>query len=351
MSSLLRCLSWGPALGLTLWLLLLCGTFAETPLPALPENYFNDYAGVVPGETSRRLDDQLRQFERDTSNQLVVAVFRRMETDTSIVDYSQRIFDAWKVGQPKLDNGAVLIVFVENRQLRIHTGYGLEGALPDITAKQIIEDEITPAFRVGDYATGIAAGVEAMMKATRGEYQGRGKVAGDRPRSSTGGGGGGSALFITFFAFIIIMRLVSLTRGTTYDRRGRHRHRRGVFFPMMGGGSWGGGSFGGGSSWAAAGAASRVAAVALVAAAQAAAGDLPMKPQEFFAQLDDAAVLQAIDQAERLSSGEIRVYVQMKQRTMPCNAPFTTSDGSACTRRRIATPCSSTSPRRCRNSP
>jgi uncharacterized protein len=238
-------MSWKPAAGLALWLLAFCASFAETPLPPPPKNYFNDYAGVIPGETSRMLDEQLRQFERDTSNQLVVAIFQRMESDTVIADYSQRIFDSWKIGQPKLDNGAVLLVFVENRQLRIHTGYGLEGALPDITAKQIIEDEITPAFRVGDYATGITAGVEAMMKATRGEYQGRGKVAGDRPLSGTGSRGGGSALFITFFVFMIIMRVVSLTRGTTYDRRGRHRHRRGLFIPTIGGGSWGGGGFGG----------------------------------------------------------------------------------------------------------
>src|SRR3989442_1791729 len=82
--------------------------FAAEVIPPKPELYFNDYAGVVSSETSKRLNAQLEQFERDTSNQIVVAIFPKMQSDSSIEDYTVRAAQSWKVGQAKKDNGAVL---------------------------------------------------------------------------------------------------------------------------------------------------------------------------------------------------------------------------------------------------
>jgi uncharacterized protein len=238
---------------LWLWFSVALSLPAET-IPPKPANYFNDYAGVVRPEAARALDEELRQFERESSNQIVAAVFQKMDSASSVEDYAQRVFDAWKVGQEKPDNGAILLVFIQDRKMRIHTGYGLEGALPDITCRQIIENEIRPPFRQGNYEEGLRAGLAAMMKATRGEYKGTGAVAGDRRRPSI------PWPLIIFLGFVLINILANLRasrrRGTYYDRGGRHREGGGwIFIPSGGGwvgggggGDWGGFSGGGGMS-------------------------------------------------------------------------------------------------------
>jgi len=219
-----------------LWLALLLAARAET-LPPKPANYFNDYAGVVSPGTERQLNDQLRQFERDTSNQIVVAIFRKMDTSSSIEDYTVRIANSWKVGQADRRNGAVLFVFTESHKLFIQVGYGLEGALPDILCKQIIENEITPRFKAGDYDGGLAAGVDAMIKATKGEYHGTGQIHGDKD---------GDMIDLVVIAIIGLFVVISIVRGwrrgTVYSGGGR-RYSSG-----WGGGYWGGGGGGGFSS-------------------------------------------------------------------------------------------------------
>ena len=238
------------AVAVFFWLLGAAG-IGET-LPPKPAKYFNDYAGIVSPNTAATLDEKLRKFERETSNQIVVAVFPKMDTESSMEDFTQRIYDAWKIGQEKEDNGAILFVFVTDRKMRIHTGYGLEGALPDLTSKRIIDNELKPAFKSGNYDQGLTAGVDAMIRATRGEYQGTGKVAGDR----SPGRGGGHWILLAIFGFFLISQLMSARRGTAYDRRGRRRDSGWGIFPIGGGGwdgggggSWGGGGDGGGGGF------------------------------------------------------------------------------------------------------
>src|SRR5204863_8449176 len=109
---------------------------AET-IPPKPDRYFNDYAGVVSRGVGERLNTQLAQFERDTSNQVLVVVYRKMESDSSIDDYTRRVAQAWEVGQKDRRNGVVLFVFADDRKMFIQVGYGLEGALPDGTGFDI----------------------------------------------------------------------------------------------------------------------------------------------------------------------------------------------------------------------
>lgn len=210
-------------------------------IPPPPPRHFNDIAGVVPTVTEAQLDSQLAQFERETSNQIVVAVYRTMESPSSIDDYAVRVFEAWRVGGKARDNGALLLVFTESRKMRIQTGYGLEGALPDALAKQIIENEIAPRFREGDYAGGLTAGVQAMIAATRGEYKGSGRTVAE----TRGSRGSGSLLPLLFFALILFLMFGRgrRRRSVVYGRRGRSV----MGAPWWGGpGGWGGGGFGGG---------------------------------------------------------------------------------------------------------
>src|SRR6266446_4370311 len=110
---------------------------AVEAIPPKPDRYFNDYAGVVSKEAALRFNEQLAQFERETSNQVVVAVFPKMQSESSIEDYAQRVAQAWRVGQADRRNGVVLLVFTADHKMSIQVGYGLERALPDITAYDI----------------------------------------------------------------------------------------------------------------------------------------------------------------------------------------------------------------------
>src|SRR6266576_1715551 len=135
------------------------GAGAAEVIPPAPDHYFNDYANVVSAATGERLEAQLKAFEKETSNQILVALFPKMQSDSSIEDYTVRVARAWRVGQKARNNGAILFIFVQDHKMRIEVGYGLEGALPDALAKRIIEEEIKPHFQKNDYDGGVVAGV------------------------------------------------------------------------------------------------------------------------------------------------------------------------------------------------
>jgi uncharacterized protein len=213
------------------------GARSAEVLPPAPAAYFNDYAGIVAPAAARQLNAELTQFERDTSNQIVVAIFPRMQSDSSVDDYTVRLAQKWAVGQKDKKNGAVLFLFQESHDIRIVTGYGLEGVLPDALCKRIVADEIVPRFRTGDFTGGVTAGVHAILAAAKGEYKGTGRTAGDRS-----GRNQPPSLFVIIFVVIaIIFSFFRSRRNTLYGRRGR-------ITPWIGGGGggWGGGGGGGG---------------------------------------------------------------------------------------------------------
>jgi uncharacterized protein len=216
-----------------IFILAWCATAgAKEVIPPKPVQYFNDYARVVPPGIASGLNQTLRDFETRTSNQVLVVVYPKMQSDSSVEDYTVRVAQSWGVGRKGRNNGAVLFVFIEDRQMFIDTGYGLEGALPDALCKQIIEDEIKPRFRNGDYAGGLTAGINAIISATKGEYKGSRSVR------------VGPYIPIGIAVLIILIALISQIRRQS-QYAGRYGH--------SGGWSWGGpfigGSLGGGGSW------------------------------------------------------------------------------------------------------
>src|SRR2546428_5529731 len=125
----------------------LIGPLAAEIMPSKPDGYFNDYANVVDRAIARQLNEQLAQFERETSTQIVVAIYPSMQSESDVADYTQRIAQTWGVGRKEHKNGAVLFVFVQNHQMFIQTGYGVEGAMPDATAFAITHNIIAPVFK------------------------------------------------------------------------------------------------------------------------------------------------------------------------------------------------------------
>jgi uncharacterized protein len=209
---------------------------AET-LPPPPTAYFNDYAGVVSAADAQRLDAKLRQFAAQTSTQVVVAVFKNLPSP-SLEDFTVRAATSWRVGRKDWDNGAVLFVVVDDRKMRIETGYGLEGALPDQLAGRILDEQVRPRFRAGDWAGGLEAGIDGIMAATRGEYT--------APPPKPQGVPLVALLIIVLFVILFFWLAAQGSRnvyvGRTYNRGGWRRNSG----SWGGGGTWGGGGWGGG---------------------------------------------------------------------------------------------------------
>ncbi|MCL2640561.1 MAG: TPM domain-containing protein [Phycisphaerales bacterium] len=182
---------------------------AAEVMPPPPQRYFNDYANVVSPAVAQQLNAQLEQFERDTSNQLRVVIYPKMQSDSSIEDYTVRVAQSWRIGMKGKDNGAILFVFVQDRTLHIQVGYGLEGALPDATTKSIIDEQITPHLKAGDFNTAMRAGVASMIAATKGEYKGTGQTALEQQQQNPSG----SWLPLLLFGGIFILPLIFRRRG------------------------------------------------------------------------------------------------------------------------------------------
>ncbi|HEX4350533.1 MAG TPA: TPM domain-containing protein [Verrucomicrobiae bacterium] len=229
---------------------ILCGLiclqlFAAEVIPPAPEQYFNDYTGVISESTASQLNQKLEQFERDSSCQVIVAVYSTMQSDSSIEDYTVRVAQSWKVGQKDKDNGAVLFVFIQDRKMFLQTGYGLEGAMPDAICKRIIEDEIKPHFKEGDYDAGLTAGVNAILAATKGEYKGTGHTHGQKFPS----------VFVIVLIIIVIFIVFNIRRGTySYSGWSGGGWSGGGGGWSSGGGGGGGGFSGGGGSFGGGGA-------------------------------------------------------------------------------------------------
>jgi uncharacterized protein len=193
----------------------------------------------VPTDAAERLEAKLRAFDEQTSNQIVVAVFPELPSP-SLEDFTVRTAQSWQAGRKKLSNGVVLFVFIKDRKMRIEVGYGLEGALPDAVANQIIRDVMAPRFRQGDYAGGIDAAVDAIIAATRGEYRAEPRPAAPAVTMLAG------LVPLLFMLLFIVLPIWLRVRN-----RSRTYHRRGWDNPWWysgGGGGWGAGGFGGGGS-------------------------------------------------------------------------------------------------------
>ncbi|WP_445217652.1 TPM domain-containing protein [Bradyrhizobium sp. Pa8] len=127
-----------------------------------------DQTGTLSSADVAALSQKLRDFETRKGSQVAVLIVPTTQPET-IEQFSIRVADAWKIGRKKVDDGAILVVAKNDRHLRIEVGYGLEGALTDVTSRRIIDEIITPKFRTGDFAGGISDGVDRMIRVIDGE--------------------------------------------------------------------------------------------------------------------------------------------------------------------------------------
>jgi uncharacterized protein len=205
----------------------------------------NDYARLLPADARDRLETRLAERERATGAQMVIAIFPSLEGQ-SLEDFGIRLAERWRVGDKRLDNGVILLVFVQERRARIEVGYGLEPVLPDAAAGQVIREALAPRFREGRYAAGLEAAVDAVFA--------RVETRGVAPAPSR------PALGISpwVLGLLVVFGIIALVLGRETMGGGRARRRAyttgarrrgwdspGVVVPPIFGG-WGGGGRGGG---------------------------------------------------------------------------------------------------------
>ena len=214
--------------------------------PPFPSRLVNDYAHVMTSDQIQDLENKLVAYDDSTSIQIAVVTVESTG-DTAIEDYALRILREWKVGNKKTNNGMVILAAIQDHKVYIATGYGMEGSVPDITAKEIVEDEIVPNFKENNYYRGFDLGADAIIKASRGEYT---APSGYNQRGQHGTGGGN---IIGIIIFVVII-LVLASRGGGRGGGGMFSGSGVLPFilgSMIGGGGrggfgGGGGGFGGG---------------------------------------------------------------------------------------------------------
>jgi len=145
------------------------GNFAQAQ-QAIPEytNRVIDLTDTLTSEQRQKLEQRLKQLEADKGSQLAVLIVPSTQPE-SIEQYSIRVVEKWRLGRKEIDDGVLLLIAKNDRKLRIEVGYGLEGAIPDVTAKRVICEVITPHFKKGDFYGGITAGVEQLARLIQGE--------------------------------------------------------------------------------------------------------------------------------------------------------------------------------------
>ena len=202
-----------------------------------------DEAGILDATTEQSLADKLAGVEAANGAQIVVVTLKSLQ-GTSLEDYGYQLGRAWGIGQKDKNNGVLLIVVPQDRKVRIEVGYGLEGELTDAVTRLIIQNSILPRFRTGDFAGGIARGIDDVVQVVSGDAADF-KQRAARHKDPQPAGTNLVNLIVLAIVLIVVFRMLTGGGG------GRGLRRRGgmmgpIFIPS--GGSWSSGSSGGGFS-------------------------------------------------------------------------------------------------------
>ncbi len=237
------------------FLLVAVFAFAQE-FPEKSNTLVTDYTNTLSAEEKQRLEDKLVAFNDSTSTQIAVVIIKSVG-EYDIDQYGAQLGTKWGIGQSGKNNGILILVALGDRKLTIQTGYGVEGALPDVVAYQIRVNDINPRFKEGDYYGGLNAGIDQIIKYTKGEYTAPKKA---KKRGSEGGRAG-FIVIIVIVILIIIFRKGGGGGGQVIGSRGGSNafwwllagsmlnsgNRGGSGGGFGGGGGGGFGGFGGGS--------------------------------------------------------------------------------------------------------
>ncbi len=211
----------------------------EIPPAPNPPRLVNDFVGLLSSGEREALERKLVDYDDSTSTQIAIVIEESLDGD-DIFDYSYRLAEGWGIGRQGKNNGILIYVALGDRKLRIQTGYGAEGFLPDAMAKRIIDQVIVPNFRTQNYYSAFDRATDIIIQLGNGEYVNDEIESEGFPLIAI-------VIIIVFIIFIIIISNAG-RGGGGYHRGGRYDSGGGwiIFGTGSGGGGWGSG---GGSSW------------------------------------------------------------------------------------------------------
>lgn len=231
---------------------------SDVPARPSPPRLVNDFTNTLTSAQVQALETKLDEYNDSTSNQFAVIIINSLD-GYDVAEYARVIGRKWGVGGKEFNNGIVILIAKEDHKLRIEVGYGLEGAIPDITAKHIMEETITPQFKEGNYYRGLDMGTDDLIRAAAGEYKAPANYGKKKIKKSFGailgliivflllgaiGGGRNSGGTMSGAGWILGSLLGSASRGGGWSGGGGGG---GGGFGGFGGGSFGGGGASG--SW------------------------------------------------------------------------------------------------------
>lgn len=223
------------------WLLLIVFSFfystAAIPPPPSPPRLVNDFCQLLGPNEANQLETDLVAYNDSTSSQIAVVVVCDLE-GMDVADYGTRLFEQWQIGQKGKDNGILLLIAKNDRKMNITTGYGIEDKLTDALCRRIIEQDLKPYFKSGDYSTGISAGIVSIKKVLLGQYTAEKDQQSLRVPK-------GNYLIVIILVLLLLAKIFGRSGGGGggFGSGGRYSYRPPLFF---GGGFGNGGGFGGG---------------------------------------------------------------------------------------------------------
>lgn len=232
-------------------------SYGQSDFPEVPDppRLVNDFSNTLSRDEVNRLEGKLLAYNDSTSTQVTIVMIRSVGP-YDISDYAFQLGDKWGIGQRDRDNGLLILAAMEDRKVFIATGYGLEGSIPDVLAKRIVDQLIVPNFRMGDYYEGLDKATDMVFKLASGEYKAE-KV------TSSGEHGGALVFFLFIIILFVILPLIKNKKDNDNHMGGKGGNidlfttimlanllkggGRGKFGDFSSGrGSFGGGGFGGG---------------------------------------------------------------------------------------------------------
>jgi len=223
-----------------------CGGLSAQNFPQSPTGHVNDYANVLSQNQVQQLETKLRAYRDSTSNVIAIAILNNLQGATR-EDAATQIFNTWRMWEGERQNGVLILVAVEDRQMQIEVGYGLEGAVTDLMAGRIVSDILRPNFRNNDFYGGLDEASTAIIRLAAGEYD-----AVDNMRSEGSRGVDIIALIIILIVIYTVVRAVGGPPQKGTRRRRRHTLGSGgvvVFGGGFGGGGRSSGGFGSGGGF------------------------------------------------------------------------------------------------------
>lgn len=223
---------------------------AQPAVIAPTGQWVTDRADILSASEEGALTAKVRGYADSTSTQIIIVTIPSLD-GADVASYATELGQQWGVGQEEADNGIVILLSRDDRKVQIATGFGMEGAVPDVIAGRIVRNIMIPSFREGNYYAGLTGAVDAIIQAASGEYEA------DEVVQSSSRDDGGVDMATLFVLLIIGYFMISGLRKRGGGGKGGKRHRRGQrgFGPMIifggggfggGGGGLGGGGFGGG---------------------------------------------------------------------------------------------------------